>query len=54
MKRILLFLGTNIAILLVLSLTMNLLGVEPMLNANGLNLTSLLIFSCLLYTSRCV
>ena len=48
MKRILLFLGTNIAILLVLSLTMNLLGVEPMLNANGLNLTSLLIFSAVM------
>lgn len=48
MKRILLFLGTNIAILLVLSLTMNLLGVEPFLNANGLNLTSLLIFSAVM------
>jgi len=48
MKRILLFLGTNIAILLVLSLTMNLLGVEPFLNANGLNLTSLLFFSAVM------
>lgn len=48
MKRIVLFLGTNIAILLVLSLTMNLLGVEPFLNANGLNLTSLLVFSAVM------
>ena len=48
MTRILLFLRTNIAILLVLSLTMNLLGVEPMLNANGLNLTSLPIFSAVM------
>ena len=45
MKRILLFLGTNLAIMLVLSVTMRLLGVEPYLNANGLNLTSLLIFA---------
>src|SRR5512145_3124442 len=45
MKRILLFLGTNMAIVLVLSVTMRLLGVEPYLNANGLNLTSLLIFA---------
>ena len=40
MKRIFLFLATNMAIVLVLSVTMRLLGVEPYLNANGLNLTS--------------
>lgn len=45
MKRIFLFLMTNLAIMLVLSFTMRLLGVEPYLNANGLNLGSLLIFA---------
>jgi heat shock protein HtpX len=48
MKRILLFLGTNLAIVMVLSVTMRLLGVEPYLNANGLNLTSLLIFTAVM------
>jgi len=48
MKRILLFLGTNMAIVLVLSITMRLLGVEPYLNANGLNLGSLLIFAAVM------
>ena len=48
MKRTLLFLGTNLAIVLVLSVTMRLLGVEPYLNANGLNLTSLLIFAAVM------
>lgn len=44
MMRILLFLGTNIAVLLVASLTLRLLGVESYLNAQGINFTSLLIF----------
>jgi len=48
MKRIFLFLATNMAIVLVLSLTMRLLGVEPYLTANGLNLTSLLIFAAVM------
>jgi heat shock protein HtpX len=48
MKRTLLFLGTNMAILLVLSVTMRLLGVEPYLTAQGLNLTSLLIFAAVM------
>jgi heat shock protein HtpX len=48
MKRILLFLATNMAIVLVLSVTMRLLGVEPYLNANGLNLGSLLIFAAVM------
>lgn len=48
MKRILLFLATNVAIVLVLSITMRLLGVEPYLNANGLNLSSLLIFAAVM------
>ncbi|MBU1224983.1 MAG: protease HtpX [Gammaproteobacteria bacterium] len=48
MKRIALFLATNIAILLVLSITMRILGVEPYLNEQGLNLTSLLIFAAVM------
>ncbi|MFP5409610.1 MAG: protease HtpX [Gammaproteobacteria bacterium] len=48
MKRIALFLATNLAIVLVLSITMRLLGVEPYLTAQGLNLTSLLIFAAVM------
>jgi heat shock protein HtpX len=48
MKRILLFLATNLAIVLMLSLTMRLLGVEPYLNAQGLNLNALLLFAALM------
>lgn len=48
MKRVFLFLATNLAIVLVLSLTMRILGVEPYLNANGLNLQSLLIFAAVM------
>ena len=48
MKRIVLFLATNFAIVLVLSATMRLLGVEPYLTAQGLNLTSLLIFAAVM------
>lgn len=48
MKRIALFLATNLAIVLVLSVTMRLLGVEPYLTAQGLNLTSLLIFAAVM------
>ncbi len=48
MKRILLFLATNLAIVLVLSVTMRLLGVEPYLNEQGLNLQALLIFAAVM------
>ena len=48
MKRIFYFLVTNLAIVLVLSITMRLLGVEPFLTANGLNLNSLLIFAAVM------
>jgi heat shock protein HtpX len=48
MKRIVLFLATNLAIVLVLSVTMRLLGVEPYLTAQGLNLTSLLVFAAVM------
>ena len=45
MLRILMFLGVNIAVIAVASVTLSLLGVEPYLQSNGLNLQSLLIFS---------
>ncbi|MBA4286958.1 MAG: protease HtpX [Xanthomonadaceae bacterium] len=45
MKRIGLFLLTNLAIMLVLSVVASLLGGDRFLTQNGLNLTSLLIFS---------
>ncbi len=48
MTRTFYFLITNLAIILVLSITMRLLGVEPFLNANGLNLNSLLIFAAIM------
>jgi heat shock protein HtpX len=48
MKRIVLFLATNLAIVLVLSLSMRLLGVEPYLNAKGLNMQGLLIFAAVM------
>jgi len=46
--RVLLFVITNFAVLLVASVTLRLLGVEPWLNANGINFNSLLIFGALL------
>ncbi len=48
MKRTLLFLATNLGIMLVLSVTMRLLGVEPYLTANGLNMGSLLVFAAVM------
>ncbi|MBP0050021.1 protease HtpX [Marinobacterium sp. AK62] len=44
MMRIILFLATNLAVVLVASVTLSLLGVEHYLSGTGLNLTSLLIF----------
>ncbi|MFC0268329.1 protease HtpX [Kushneria aurantia] len=44
MMRIVLFLATNLAVVLVASITLRLLGVESYLTGTGLNLTSLLIF----------
>ncbi len=46
--RVLLFVLTNFAILFVASITLRLLGVEPWLNANGINFNSLLIFGAVL------
>ena len=45
MLRILLFLGVNMAVIVIASITLSILGVEPYLQQNGLNLQSLLIFS---------
>ena len=45
MKRIALFVLTNLGVMLVLGLTVNLLGLNRFLSANGLNLSSLLGFA---------
>jgi heat shock protein HtpX len=48
MKRVVLFLITNLAVMLVLGLAANLLGVDRFLTENGLNLGMLLAFSGLI------
>jgi heat shock protein HtpX len=50
MKRIALFLLTNLAVIVVLSIVLNLLGIESVLEANGvdLDLQALLIFSAVI------
>ncbi len=50
MKRILLFIATNLAILIVLSITLRILGVDRVLDAQGggLNFSALLVFSAVL------
>jgi heat shock protein HtpX len=45
MKRVFLFLATNLAVMLVLSVTLRLLGVDRYLTANGLDVGALMIFS---------
>ena len=45
MKRILLFIATNIAVLVVMSVILSLLGVDRFLTNAGLNLPMLLVFS---------
>jgi len=45
MKRILLFLVTNIAVIFVLSIVVKLLGVDQILSAKGINYLSLLLFA---------
>ena len=45
MKRVFLLVATNIAIMLVLSVAVSLLGFQPYLQQNGLNLGSLLAIS---------
>ncbi|HEX7788448.1 MAG TPA: protease HtpX, partial [Methylomirabilota bacterium] len=46
--RVLLFVLTNFAVLLVASVTLRLLGLEPWLSANGINFNSLLIFGAVI------
>lgn len=48
MKRIVLFLLTNLAIVFVLSITMSILGVGNYMTANGLNLGALLAFAAIM------
>ena len=48
MKRIFLFLVTNIAVLAVLSITVRLLGLDQFLSAQGLDVGSLLVFSAVI------
>ena len=48
MKRALLFLATNLAIMLVLSISVRLLGIQPYLGAHGLNLGALLAFAAIM------
>jgi heat shock protein HtpX len=45
MKRIVLFLATNIAVILVLSIVVSMLGIDRYLAAEGLNVGMLLVFS---------
>ncbi|CAM4342237.1 protease HtpX [Bordetella muralis] len=45
MKRIFLFIVTNLAVMVVLSATLRILGVDRMITAQGLNVQALLIFS---------
>ncbi|SNS29184.1 Heat shock protein. Metallo peptidase. MEROPS family M48B [Noviherbaspirillum humi] len=45
MKRIFLFILTNLAVMVVLSVVLSLLGVNRYLTANGLNLSTLMVYS---------
>ncbi|MEI2417766.1 protease HtpX [Orrella sp. JC864] len=47
MKRIVLFLMTNIAVLIVLSATLRIFGVDRYITAEGLNVQALLVFSAI-------
>ncbi len=48
MKRVILFLLTNLAVMLVLSIIVRLFGLDRFLTANGLNLPALLMFSAVI------
>src|SRR5437867_11236183 len=48
MKRIILFLATNIAVLLVLSVVVSVLGLDRWLMADGIDYTTLLVFSAVM------
>ncbi len=45
MKRIILFVLTNLAVMLVLSATLSILGVNRFISEQGLNVQMLLVFS---------
>jgi len=45
MKRVFLFLATNLAVILMMSLVLSLLGVNNYLTASGINFSSLMVFS---------
>ena len=47
MKRILLFIATNLAVLLVLTIVVRLLHLDPWLNSHGTNLTGMLVVAAL-------
>lgn len=48
MKRIFLFILTNIAVLLVINITLRLLGVDHWMGQNGINFTALLVMSAVI------
>ncbi len=48
MKRIVLFLATNLAVILLLSVIINVLGLNQWLTAEGINVTGLLVFSAVI------
>jgi heat shock protein HtpX len=48
MKRIVLFLATNIAVLVVLSIIVRMLGVDQFLSSKGINYLTLLIFAAVI------
>src|SRR2546428_13783392 len=48
MKRIILFLATNLAVLLVLSIVVSVLGLDRWLMADGIDYTTLLLFSAVM------
>lgn len=48
MKRVILLIVTNLAVMLVLSITAQILGVNRFLAANGLNMGALLVFAALM------
>lgn len=48
MKRIILFLATNLAVVVVLGIVASLLGVDRYLTASGLNLGALLVFAAIM------
>lgn len=48
MKRVFLFVLTNLAIVVVLSVSMRLLGIAPYLQANGINPGALLVFAAVM------